>query len=256
MTGLKLMTDWFARIAGHRSGDWGTTEGIARNTGPGAAAVKDVSASVNVHESSYEPAPTSRAPVNAEAREALRELMQRPGRISGFEMNEAMRKGPAAGEEWSAFLRFAESHPQKLSPEAKAMLDIYRRYASAARADGHASIPDAQYSAMLSEMVRVTDVGMSRALERLPAEGPIGAAQLRSAIIEGTRDRDSNAFGENLQFRGWLEENRHRLTPEALAVAEVYDHHAGVAFIYEKQGFSAADYRKLLAEMKAVGNGS
>jgi len=92
------------------------------------------------------------------AQRAVDALGRAPGPVSGEQMTRAISNGTAdrdgqlAGREFEVFERWAWQHPGKLSPEARQVMDIYRRYAAAARADGQTGLSDAAYARMLSEM--------------------------------------------------------------------------------------------------------
>ncbi len=95
---------------------------------------------------------------DASASQALLDLSMTPGRVSGRQMASAIRRGTqdadgkAATDEFKMFADWARANPQKLTPEARRVLDVYKKYAHAAQAQGQSGIAHGDYQKMLREM--------------------------------------------------------------------------------------------------------
>ncbi|HVE86595.1 MAG TPA: hypothetical protein VND93_27245, partial [Myxococcales bacterium] len=195
------------------------------------------------------------------AKTALDKLSKGDGQISGEDMTRAIQEGTSdldnasAGREFAQFAKWAEQNPGRLSPEAKQVLDIYKKYASAAKAQGQTGISQGDYQKMLGEMSQVKtykDEGAGKALDALNhLTGPIGGQQMLDAIKNGTEDLDGQAAGTELQdILKWVQQNASRLSPEAKKMVLVYAKYATQALVSGQTGISQADYQKMLAEMK------
>src|SRR6185295_1570493 len=189
-------------------------------------------------------------------------LDKMPSPITGDQMAKAIKSGTqdldnaSAGREYKQFSDWAAKNQDKLSPEAKEVMGVYKKYADAAQAKGQTSI-GADYDKMCKEMVKVgnTDVSVKQAtdaLDKMPS--PISGDQLAKSIKEGTQDLDNASAGkEYKQFADWTAKNQDKLSPEAKNVMKVYEKYAKAA---EAKGQTSigADYDKMCKEMTRVGN--
>jgi Ca2+-binding EF-hand superfamily protein len=102
------------------------------------------------------------------------------------------------------------------------------------------------------------DLGALKELNKLDqSRGPVGADQLTDAIKNGTGDLDGQAAsGEYRAFAEWAQQNGARLTPEARKVMDIYSKYAAQAQARGQSGIPQAEYDKMIAEMKAVGDNS
>jgi DNA gyrase inhibitor GyrI len=95
---------------------------------------------------------------DAGATRELARLSATPGRVSGREMMNAIRRGvgdfdgKSATDEFKQFADWAKANPSKLSPAAKRVMDVYEKYAKAAQAQGQSGIALQDYRRMLREM--------------------------------------------------------------------------------------------------------
>jgi hypothetical protein len=95
---------------------------------------------------------------DASASQALLDLSLTPGRVGGRQMLDAIRRGTqdadgkAATDEFKMFADWARANPDKLTPEARRVLDVYKKYAQSAQAQGQSGIAHNDYQQMLREM--------------------------------------------------------------------------------------------------------
>lgn len=195
------------------------------------------------------------------AQKAIDGLSKGDGKISGEDMTRAIEQGTkdldahSAGAEHDQFAKFAKQNPDRLSPEAKQVMDIYNKYASAAKANGQTGINPADYQKMLGEMKNVKtykDESMGNALDQLNhTKGPVSGQQMLDAIKNGSQDTDGQAAGTELQdVLGWARDNAGRLSPDAKKMVAIYVKYATQAVLKGQTGMDQADYQKMLAEMK------
>jgi hypothetical protein len=201
---------------------------------------------------------------DASAKAALDELSKGQGKISGEDMTRAIEKGTsdldgqAAKKEFDQFAQWAAKNPDRLSPEAKQVMDIYKKYVDGARATGGGSISADDYQKMLGEMKNVKtyqDPSMGNALDQLNhTTGPISASQMTNAIVNGAGDHDGQAAGTELQdVLKWVRENSSRLSPEAKQVVTIYAKYALAATLRGETGIPQGEWDKMVKEMKAAG---
>ncbi|MBN1204354.1 MAG: hypothetical protein JXB05_05470, partial [Myxococcaceae bacterium] len=123
------------------------------------------------------------------AKSALAELDKKTGPISGEDMAAAIDKGTAdldgqaAGKEFAEFEKWAKTNDSKLSPEAKQVMDLYRKAAAEAKAKGQTGIPQDQMKALLTQMKNIGDVSAKSAIAELDKKtGTITGDDLAAAI--------------------------------------------------------------------------
>lgn len=204
---------------------------------------------------------TKAANTDVSAKQAIDGLKQGDGKISGEDMTKAIEQGTkdldnhSATMEYDQFAKFAKENPGKLSPEAKQVMDIYKKYADQAKAAGQNGIAPNDYQKMLGEMKNVKtyqDASMGQALDGLNhTKGPISGQKMMDAIKNGTQDTDGQAAGTELQDTlKWARENASRLSPEAKKMVAIYMKYATQAVLQGQTGISQGDYQKMLNEMK------
>jgi hypothetical protein len=94
-------------------------------------------------------------------RDALEKLDDKSGKISGKDLANAIKTGAgdfdgqAAGVEFADMMKWARQNRERLSPEARQVLDIYEKYAGRAMASGNTGISHSNFQKMLKEMERV-----------------------------------------------------------------------------------------------------
>ena len=182
------------------------------------------------------------------------------GSISGEEMAQTIlnaTKDPdnqAAGKEFDAIKKFVKANPEKLSPEAKKVFEVYSREATKARAAGHTGIDFRNYNSMQREMLNVAkpnykDVSTGAALKELAAgnkkDGSISGKEMMETILKGTKDLDGHATtSERADIEKFVKENANLLSPEAKKVAQTYlNATAG------KKSISQAEYNRTARDM-------
>ncbi|MBN1205177.1 MAG: hypothetical protein JXB05_09665, partial [Myxococcaceae bacterium] len=193
------------------------------------------------------------------AKNALAELDKKTaasgGSVSGDDLLRAIRKGTAdldgqaAGKEFAEFEKWAKANESKLSPEAKQVLDIYKKYVDQAKAKGQTGLTETENRAMLKEMRSVGDVSAKTALAELDKKyGPVSGEDMAKAIKDGTSDLDGNSSTKELrEFQKWAKAHPERLTPEAKQVLESYEKYAKAA---GNTGITQAEHAKMLTEME------
>jgi len=191
------------------------------------------------------------------ARKALAELDKQvaAGTVSGDQLLSAIEKGTAdldgqaAGKEFAEFEKWAKANEGKLSPEAKEVMSIYKKYVDQAKANGQTGISQADADKMFKEMRSVGDISARQALAELDKKfGPVSGEDFAKAIKDGISDLDGNASTKELQeFQKWAKAHPERLTPEAKQVLETYEKYAKAS---GQNGISQADADKMLKEME------
>lgn len=94
-------------------------------------------------------------------RDALEKLDDKSGKISGKDLANAIKTGAgdfdgqAAGVEFADMMKWARQNRERLTPEARQVLDIYEKYATRAMASGNTGISNSNFQKMLKEMDRV-----------------------------------------------------------------------------------------------------
>jgi len=196
------------------------------------------------------------------AKEALAELGQKSGPITGDELTNAIDKGTAdldgqaLGKEFAEFEKWAKANESKLSPEAKEVMKLYSDAAAEAKAKGQTSLPHDQRVALLEKMRNVGDVGAKEALAELDQKtGPVTGDDLANAIDKGTADLDGQAVGKEFaEFEKWAKTNESRLSPEAKEVMKLYTDAAATAKAQGKTSLTPEQRTALLEKMKSVGD--
>jgi Holliday junction resolvasome RuvABC DNA-binding subunit len=201
---------------------------------------------------------------DSSAKAAISELDKKTGTISGDDLAAAIDKGTqdadgqAAGKEFEAFEKWAKANESRLSPEAKEVMDLYRKAAAEAKAKGQTGIPEDQMKALLAKMKDVGDVSAKQALAQLDqkaAAGTVSGDDLLKAIKQGTADLDGQAAGKEFaEFEKWAKANEGKLSPEAKEVMGIYKKYVDEAKAKGQTGISEADSKKMFREMRNVGD--
>jgi len=195
------------------------------------------------------------------AKQAIDELNKGQGKVSGEDMTRAIEKGTkdldnaSAGREFDQFAKWAQNHPGRLSPEAKQVMDIYKKYADQAKANGQTGISQGDYDKMLGEMKNVhtyQDESAGKALDKLNhTTGPVSGRQMLDAIKSGTEDLDGQAAGTEMQdVLAWARDNANRLSPEAKKIVAIYAKYATQALLNGSTGIDQGQYSAMLNEMR------
>ncbi len=204
--------------------------------------------------------------------ETLNDKLRGPGQgdISGKDMTNAINRGTkdgdgqAAGLEYRDFKTWFNENKDKLSPEAKKVMEIYDRYATKVMGDGRTSFTAAEHKAMIAEMRQAEkpaaqhlDAGAGKAIDGLNEKlgqksgSKIDGQELTQAILKGTEDLDNQAAGlEYDEFRKWANENAASLSPEAKKVMEIYDKYVTEAHKQGRTGILPEDHAKMVTEMQ------
>jgi uncharacterized protein YozE (UPF0346 family) len=196
---------------------------------------------------------------DASAHAACDELRSKPGTLTASDLTDGIYKGTrdldngAAGSEFAEFERFAKQNKGKLSPEAQQVMDIYKKYADAAKAKGQTGIDQPSYDKMIGEMRNVGDKGAETAMARLDKKNaPISQKDLADAIYNSTKDPDNNAAGKEFKVvSDWVEKNRGKLSPEALQAFDIYKKTAQAAQSRGQTGIDQGTYDKMIGQMRA-----
>jgi hypothetical protein len=191
------------------------------------------------------------------------------GSISGEEMSKAIldaTKDPdnqAAGKEFDAIKKFVKANPEKLSPEAKKVFEVYSREATRARAAGQTGIDFRVYNSMQREMQAVAkpnykDVSTGKALNELAANnkkaGSISGREMAEALLKGTKDLDGKSATKEFQdVEKFVKENAQLLSPEAKKVFETYSKAAKAAQAKGQSGIPQSDYNRMARDMMRAG---
>lgn len=194
------------------------------------------------------------------AGKAIEGLKSQPGEIGGGAMEKAIvdatrdMDSQAAGKEYADLKKFADQNWDRMSPDAKEKFRTYEKFALDAQSHGMTGIPTAQYDKMLKEMhaAGYQDEGAGRAIETLKGkEGAISGDDIEKAIIEGTRDMDSQAAGKEFaDMKKFATENWDRLTPEAREKFGIYEKYAQEAQNKGMTGIATNQYDKMVQELK------
>ncbi len=190
---------------------------------------------------------------------AIEGLKAGPKPVSADAMEKAILDGTsdldsqAAGKEYADLSKYVNENWESLSGGAKAKWRTYERYAESAQRRGHTGIPASEYAAMKSELKSCgyRDASSAVACELLDAQkGPIGSDALIGAVTWGTADLDGKAFGREYEdLAQWVDQNKSRLTPEALAAWNVYEGAAERARDQGQFGCSPREYGDMLGRM-------
>ncbi|MFP2931407.1 hypothetical protein ACLESO_40720 [Pyxidicoccus sp. 3LG] len=211
----------------------------------------------------FPPLPTKPdwTPLDLGALVELGKLDQTKGTVSAEQMTEAIKNGTAdldgqaASGEFRAFAEWAEKNADRLSPEAKQVMDIYAKYAAQSKARGESGIPQADHTKMLAEMAKVGDQGAKRELAKLDKlPKPISGEALAKAIERGVKDADGQTAAEVDAFRDWAKKNGDKLSPEAKEVLGIFEKHAAKATATGDKDLSSAEWKAMKREFKNVGD--
>jgi hypothetical protein len=194
---------------------------------------------------------------------ALKRLDAKCGEISGNDMEKAIVDGTkdldnqAAGKEYSDIKQWTSKNWDRMSPDAKEKFRTYEKYAKAAQAKGKTGIDKCSYDKMKKEMKTAgyQDKTSGKAVEELKSKkGNISGDDMQKAIVDGTKDLDSQAAGkEYADLKKFVTENKSRLSPEAKAKFATYEKHVKDAKCKGQTGIKQADYNKMVKEMKTAG---
>lgn len=230
----------------------------------------DVSNTIRTHGGLTRAAPAT----DASAAQALAELDRSAGPISGTQMIQAIARGiadkdgQAAGREHATFARWANQNQEKLTPEAKRVLEVYSKVARETRAGGASGLTEKARTQMLAQMreaakkappsAAAKDKSVRGALAELDRQkGPITGRALVRAIEEGTRDKDHQAAGKEYDdFARWAKASDGRLTPEARAVMKVYARYTSAARANGETGLPTKVVDRMLASMRKAAGAS
>ena len=199
---------------------------------------------------------------DASAGKALNKLPKQ-GEISGDQMQKAIVDGTkdldsqAAGNEYKDFKQYADKNWSRMSPDAREKFRVYEKTAKSNQAKGKTGIPQGEYNKMVGDMKSAgyNDKTAGKAIEGLKdKKGPITGDDMQKAIVDGTKDLDSQAAGKEYKdFKKFYNENQDRMTPEAKAKFGVYEKYAKNAQKNGKTGIKQSDYNKMVGEMKTAG---
>ncbi|RKH48916.1 hypothetical protein D7Y23_18735 [Corallococcus sp. AB050B] len=167
--------------------------------------------------------------------------------------------GQAASGEYRAVADWAANNRERLTPEARQVMDIYSKYAALSQARGEPGIPQGDFKKMLAEMRDVGDASAKKALANLDSKthgGTVSGQDMARAIKAGTADHDGQAGGAELkEFEKWAAKNESRLSPEAKEVLDVYRKHTKAAQAQGRTGLTDAENAAMNKEMRQVGAG-
>ncbi|MBL8913475.1 MAG: hypothetical protein JNM17_22440 [Archangium sp.] len=130
----------------------------------------------------------------------------KPGSISGKEMETAILNGTkdldnqAAGKEFADIQKFAKENAHLLSPQAKATLAIYEKYAKAAQGKGQTGIPVGEFQKMQLEMSNLNKphfpVLTPGAHLGTAVQGGTASGQQIGAALGNALEQIQNTFGQ------------------------------------------------------------
>ncbi|MBZ4419237.1 hypothetical protein [Myxococcus sp. RHSTA-1-4] len=201
------------------------------------------------------------SPLDLGALVELGKLDQTKGPIGAEQLADAIKNGTAdldgqaAAGEFRAFAEWAQKNADRLTPEAKQVMDIYAKYAAKSQAAGQTGIPQAEHDKMLAEMAKVGDQGAKKALAGLDKlAAPISGRDMARAIERGARDADGQTKAEVDAFKDWAKKNGDKLSPEAREVLGIFEKHAGKATADGDKDLSRAEWKAMLKEFRGVGD--
>ncbi len=193
---------------------------------------------------------------------AIEGLKSHKGQISGKVVQKAIINGTkdfdgqAAGKEYADLKKFAQANWSRLSSDGKEKFRVYEKYAKAAQAQGHSGIARADYARMVNEMRNsgYRDASSGRAIESLKNNpGSISGEAMHNAIVNGTKDGDSQAAGnEYVDFKKFASENWDRMSPNAREKFRVYEKVAKRVQKRGKTGIPSQEYKEMVRQMKAA----
>ncbi|GMU10896.1 hypothetical protein [Corallococcus caeni] len=195
----------------------------------------------------------------------MNKLNQTSGPISAEQFADSIEAavgdldGQAASGEYRAVSDWAANNRERLTPEARQVMDIYSKYAALSQARGESGIPQDDFKKMLSEMRDVGDASAKKSLAHLDSKthgGTVSGQDMARAITRGTADHDGQAAGAELkEFEKWASKNESRLSPEAKEVLDVYRKHAKAAQAEGRTGLTGRETAALNKELRKVGAG-
>ncbi|QSQ21644.1 hypothetical protein JY651_41830 [Pyxidicoccus parkwayensis] len=197
---------------------------------------------------------------DASARHALEKLDKEHGSISGEDMLDAIKEGVSDTDghsttsELREFQNWARKNKDRLTPEAKQVLETYEKFAKKAGPEG---LSQGQFDQMTKEMGKFKtfhDDSMRNALETLDVKnGRISAKDLTAAIKTGAGDLDGQAAGvEFADLQKWARDNYSRLGPDARKVLDIYEKYATRSMSSGSTGIANNDFQRMLREMNRV----
>ncbi|MEE2900828.1 MAG: hypothetical protein VYC39_00785 [Myxococcota bacterium] len=200
---------------------------------------------------------------DASSGKAVETLKQKKGTISGDDMQKAIVDGTkdldsqAAGKEYADLKKFATENWGRMSPDAREKFRVYEKYVKSAKAQGQTGIKKCDYHKMTQEMKTAgyKDASSAKAIEKLKAKnGTISGSDMEKAIINGTKDLDSQAAGkEYADLKKFATENWDRMSPAARQKFRTYEKYAKAAQAKGQSGIDSASYKKMVGEMKTAG---
>ncbi|MCP3104108.1 hypothetical protein LZ198_35080 [Myxococcus sp. K15C18031901] len=195
---------------------------------------------------------------------ALREtarLDQTKGPVTAEQLTQAIERGTAdldnqaAGGEYRAFEEWAQKNGDRLTPEAKQVMDLYSKAAAKAQAQGQTGIPVGEWNQLVKDMRSVGDKSMERQLAHLDGKpGPISGEDLARAIERGVRDTDGQTHAEAKALSDWAKKNQGKLSPEAKEVLSTFERHAKKVTESGSKDFSKSELRDLHRAFKNIGD--
>ena len=190
---------------------------------------------------------------------AIEDLKNKPGMITGHDMQRAIFEGTrdldssAASTEYADFSKFAVENWHRMTPDARAKFRVYQQLAQSAQARGLTGIPQNEYEQMKWQMrgTGYLDASAGQAIEQLHAyPGMTDANRLIGAISRGTADRDGQAAGrEYADFCNFAMQNWNRLTPDARGAFGAYTGHVQQAWLTGQTGIR--NFGGMLSDMRA-----
>ncbi|MFY2560492.1 hypothetical protein ACN469_22965 [Corallococcus terminator] len=204
------------------------------------------------------PLPNEWAPLDLGALRETNNLDQTKGPVTADQLTQAIERGTAdldgnaAGGEYRAFSEWAAKNQDRLTPEAKQVMDLYSKFAANGQNGG---IAHGDWKQMLKEMKGVGDKGAEKALaglDKLPK--PISGEDLAKAIRSGTKDADNNTAAELKTFQDWAKKNADKLSPEAKEVMGKFEKHATKAMATGDKDLSSTEWSKMMKDFKSVGD--
>jgi len=101
---------------------------------------------------------------------------------------------------------------------------------------------------------KYADAGAGAALNKLPKKGEISGKQMEKAIVDGTKDLDSQAAGKEFSdFKKYAKDNWGRMSPDAREKFRVYEKTAKSNKAKGKTGIPQGEYNKMVSDMKCAG---
>jgi|GEM_PF-6254900 len=204
------------------------------------------------------PLPNEWSPLDVGALGETNKLDKTKGPITADQLTKAIQRGTgdhdgnAAKGEYRAFAEWAEKNQDRLTPEAKQVMDRFSKFAAERNANGHT---DGDWRKMINDMKGVGDKGAEKALaglDKLPK--PISGDDMAKAIRKGTKDADNNTADELKAFQDWAKKNADKLSPEAKEVMGKFEKHATKAMATGDKDLNTTEWSKMMKDFKSVGD--